>query len=229
MRKLALAGIAGMLIGGAAVAAAASSAVHAVGVSVARDRLSAGSPSHPQGVKLTTALSWEGLKPGSAPTINKIDLWFPTGTRYNGASYPSCSYARLNAAGPSACPKDSIMGLGTATAFADTVVTRPRITVVNGGKGRVYFYTVLNNPARVQVPVIGQVTRLRGMWAYHLSATIPPRLLVVAGVPIRFTALQVSAGRGTWLAVTAPPSGIKIVTSFSDGTKITGMVGVQDI
>ena len=124
MRKLALAGIAGMLIGGAAVAAAASSAVHAVGVSVSRDRLSAGSPSHPQGVKLTTALSWEGLKPGNAPTINKIDLWFPTGTRYNGASYPSCSYARLNAAGPSACPKDSIMGSGVATAFADTVVTR---------------------------------------------------------------------------------------------------------
>ena len=54
-----------------------------------------------------------------------------------------------------------------------------------------YFCTVLNNPARVQVPVIGHVTRLPGVWA--------------------------------------PPSGIKIVTSFSDGTKITGMVGVQDI
>ena len=121
------------------------------------------------------------------------------------------------------------MGSGVATAFADTVVTRPRITVVNGGPDRVYFYTVLNNPARVQVPVIGQVTRLPGRWAYHLSATIPPRLLVVAGVPIRFTALQVTAGRGTWLAVTAPPSGIKIVTSFSDGTQITGMVGVQNI
>ena len=92
-----------------------------------------------------------------------------------------------------------------------------------------YIYTVLNNPARVQVPVIGQITRLRGRFAYHLSATIPPRLLVVAGVPIRFTALQISAGRGTWLATTAPPAGIKIVTSFSDGTRITGMVWVQDM
>ena len=226
MRKLALASIAGMLIGGAVVAAVASSAAS---VTVVPARLNAGSPRHPQGVKLTTALSWQGLKPSTAPTINKVDLWFPTGTRYNGASYPSCSYATLNAAGPSACPKDSIMGSGVATAFADTVVTRPRITVVNGGRDRVYFYTVLNNPARVQVPVIGQITRLRGQFDYHLSATIPPRLLVVAGVPIRFTALQVSAGRGTWLAITAPPSGIKIVTSFSDGTKITGMVGVQDI
>jgi hypothetical protein len=226
VRKLVLAGIAGMLIGGAAVAAVGSSAAR---VSVVPARLHAGSPSHPQGVKLTTALSWDGLKPANAPTINKIDLWFPTGTRYNGASYPSCSYARLNAAGPSACPKNSIMGSGVATAFADTVVTRPRITVVNGGADRVYFYTVLNNPARVQVPVIGQITRLPGRFAYHLSATIPPRLLVVAGVPIRFTALQVSAGRGTWLATTAPPAGIKIVTSFSDGTKITGFVWVQDI
>jgi hypothetical protein len=226
VRKLALAGIAGMLIGGAIVAAVASSAAT---VSVVPARLAVGSPSHPQGVKLTTALSWQGLKPGNAPTITKIDLWFPTGTRYNGASYPSCSYERLNAAGPSACPKNSVMGSGTATAFADTVVTRPRITVVNGGSDRVYFYTVLNNPARVQVPVIGQLTRLPGGFAYHLSATIPPRLLVVAGVPIRFTALQVSAGRGTWLATTAPPAGIKIVTSFSDGTKITGFVWVQDI
>lgn len=226
MRKLALAGIAGMLIGGAAVAAVASSAAR---VSAVPARLDAGSPSHPQGVKLTTALSWEGLKPSNAPTINKIELWFPTGTRYNGASYPSCSYARLNAAGPTACPKSAVMGSGVATAFADTVVTRPRITVVNGGADRVYFYTVLNNPARVQVPVIGQITRLRGRFAYHLSATIPPRLLVVAGVPIRFTALQVSAGRGTWLATTAPPAGIKVVTSFSDGTKITGFVWVQNI
>jgi hypothetical protein len=226
VRKLALAGIAGMLIGGAAVAAVASSSAQVTTVPV---RLDAGSPTHPQGVKLTTALSWDKLKPGSAPTINKIDLWFPTGTRYNGARYPSCSYARLNAAGPSACPKDSIMGSGVATAFADTVVTRPRITVVNGGADRVYFYTVLNNPARVQVPVVGQITRLAGRFAYHLSATIPPRLLVVAGVPIRFTALRVSAGRGTWLATTAPPAGIKIVTSFSDGTKITGFVWVQDI
>jgi hypothetical protein len=91
VRKLALAGIAGMLTGAAIVAAVASSAAT---VSAVPARLAVGSPSHPQGVKLTTILSWEGLTPGNAPTINKIDLWFPTGTRYNGASYPSCSYTR---------------------------------------------------------------------------------------------------------------------------------------
>jgi hypothetical protein len=228
VRKLALAAIAGMLVGAVAVAAVASSAVRTVRVTSARDQLSAGSPKHPQGVKLTTALSWTGLNPATAVGVTKVELWFPAGSLYNGASYPSCSYGRLNAAGPDACPKGSIMGSGTGTAFADTVVTRPRITVVNGGATRVYFYTVLNNPARVQIPVIGYVTRARGAFAYHLSATIPPQLRVVAGVPIKFTGLQLSAGRGTWLSVTAPPSGIKLVTTFSDGTKISGTVLVHD-
>jgi hypothetical protein len=228
VRKLAFATIAGMLIGAAAVAVVASSAVRTVRVTQARDQLSAGSPKHPQGVKLTTALSWTGLNPATAVGVTKVELWFPAGSLYNGASYPSCSYDRLNAAGPNACPKGSIMGSGTGTAFADTVVTRPRITVVNGGATRVYFYTVLNNPARVQIPVIGFVTRVRGAFAYHLSATIPPQLRVVAGVPIKFTGLQLSAGRGTWLSLTAPPSGIKLVTTFSDGTKISGMVLVHD-
>lgn len=228
MHKLAVAGIVGMLIGAAAAAAVASSAAPVVRASSARDGLSDGSPQHPQGVKLTTALSWAGQSPASASTVTAIDLWFPTGSRYNGASYPSCSYARLNAEGPVSCPKGSIIGSGSATAFADTVVTRPRITVVNGGASRVYLYTVLNNPARVQVPMIGRVTRTRGRFAYHLTATIPDRLRVVAGVPIKFTGLQISAGRGRWLAITAPPAGIKIVTSFSDGTKITGLVWVQN-
>jgi hypothetical protein len=228
VRKLALAAIAGMLIGAAAVAAVASSAVRVVRATPARDQLSPGSLKHPQGVKLTAGLSWTGLSPATAPAVTRVELWFPAGSLYNGASYPSCSYDRLNAAGPDACPKGSIMGSGTGTAFADTVVTRPRITVVNGGGTRVYFYTVLNNPARVQVPVIGYVNRLRGTFAYHLSATIPPLLRVVAGVPIKFTGLQISAGHGTWLAVTAPPSGIKLVTTFSDGTKITGTVLVHN-
>jgi hypothetical protein len=228
VRKLAFAAIAGMLVGAAAVAVVASSAVRTVRVTQARDQLSAGSPEHPQGVKLTTALSWTGLNPATAVGVTKVELWFPAGALYNGASYPSCSYDRLNAAGPNACPKGSIMGSGTGTAFADTVVTRPRITVVNGGATRVYFYTVLNNPARVQIPVIGYITRVRGAFAYHLSATIPPQLRVVAGVPIKFTGLQLSAGRGTWLSLTAPPSGIKLVTTFSDGTKISGTVLVHD-
>ena len=142
--------LAGMLLGSGAVAALASS--HAPSLTVRQARLTEGTPKHPQGVRLSASLGWQGNSASSQPTVTKLDVWFPGGTRYNGGSYPSCSYQRLNAAGPNACPKGSVMGSGTGLAYADTVVTRPQITVVNGGRDRVYFYTVLNNPARVQVP-----------------------------------------------------------------------------
>jgi hypothetical protein len=215
MRKIALAGIAGIVIGAMVSEAAAGT-------------LTAGSPAHPQGVRLTTSFGWQGYSPADRPMVTRIDLWFPRGSVYNGARYPMCSVHKLNAFGPSACPKGSIMGSGTGTAFADTTISRPTITVVNGGANVVYLYTVLNNPARVQEAVIGHITRLSGMFAYHLSATIPQDLQVVAGVPIKLSYLTITAGRGTWLALTSPPAGIKVVTTYDTGASNSYMLYVGD-
>ena len=81
-------------------------------------------------------------------------------------------------------------------------MTHPSITVVNGGSRHIWFYTVLNNPARVQEPVIGNITRMGGKWAYQLAVTVPQNLRIVAGVPIELTTLNVGAGRGSWIATT---------------------------
>lgn len=190
--------------------------------------LTAGSPRHPQGLKLRMTFGWQGLPASQQPTVVKIDVWFPKGSVYNGARYPSCSMGKLDAGGPQLCPKRSIMGSGTGTAYADTTITRPRITVVNGGASTVYFYTVLNNPARVQEPVIGHIIKLHGQFAYHLTATIPENLRVVAGVPIELTFLDVTAGRGTWLATTNAPGGIKIQSTYNTGATTWYQVWVQD-
>ena len=112
------------------------------------------------------------------------------------------------------------MGKGTGNAYADTVITHPKITVVNGGKSRVYFYTVLNNPARVQAPVVGQISRIGGKYAYKLHVTVPQVLQVVAGVPIELTSLTVKAGKESWLATTACPGGhwpFSVTTSYDSG------------
>jgi hypothetical protein len=228
-RNLALALVAGAVVGAVATIAIASSKTATVTVRNAAAPLSPGSPRHPQGVRLTMALGWHQASTANQPTITKIDVWFPRGALYNGGRYPSCSEQVLAALGPVRCPKGSIMGSGTATAFADTVPTRPRITVVNGGARTVYFFTVLNNPAHVQVPVVGHITRAGGDFTYRLSATIPPNLQVVAGVPIKYTSLQITAGRGTWLSLTSPPAGLKVLTTFSDGTTISAMVWVQNV
>jgi hypothetical protein len=225
MRKLALAGVAGMLVGGVVVVAVASSAPT---VKIAPARFTTGSPKSPQGVKLTVSLAWQGLSPADQPMVTKIDAWFPAGTHYNGAKFPKCSLHTLGAAGPRGCPKGSIMGSGGGSADADTVTTHPTITVINGGARAVYFFTTLNNPARVQTPVIGHITPMKGQYAYHLSATIPQSLRIVAGVPIKLTELNVTAGRSTWLTTTAPPNGVKFLTTFSNGFKVTDTALVSD-
>ena len=118
------------------------------------------------------------------------------------------------------------MGTGTGTAYADTTRTHPKITVVNGGKNIVYFYTVLNNPARVQEPVIGHVKKTSGKYAYSLSVKVPSNLQVVAGVPIELTSLSVNAGKGTWLETTGCSGGkwpFQLTTSYLNNN--TGQTG----
>jgi len=187
--------------------------------------LQPGTPSHPNGVRLTTTFGWNQL----GEDVTSFELWFPQGSVYNGAKFPTCSVQKLDAYGPSSCPKDSIMGSGTGTAFADTTVTRPSITVVNGGANTVYFYTILNNPARVQEPIIGHLQRLHGRYAYKLTSAIPKNLQIVAGVPINLTSLTITVGRGDWIALSGAPAGVKVQTGYANGATSAYSLWVQNI
>ena len=217
MRKLVIAAVAGLAVAvGATVALAASPTWPGVTVKPNVTPNKAGTPSHPQGVKLKAAINWQSLGAADQPIVTKFLLLFPKGAKYNGANVPSCSAKRIRL-GPQACPKASIMGSGTGTAYADTTRTHPKITVVNGGGSIVYFYTVLNNPARVQEPVIGHITRSHGPWSYALSVKVPEDLQVVAAVPIELTSLTVDAGKGSWLETTGCSGGkwpFQITTTF---------------
>jgi hypothetical protein len=217
MHKVLVAGLVAITFAvGAAVALAASTA------SRAPARLKTG------GVKLSTTFGWGGLSRARAPIITGFGLWFPIGSRYNGARYPSCSASKLDARGPAACPRGSIMGSGGGIAYAASTTTRPKVTVVNGGAKEVLFYVVMNNPARVRKAVIGHITRVSGRFVYHLSAVIPKELRVVAGVPIKLTSLRITAGKGKWLAITSAPAGIEVDTSYSTGFKTAAQVWIQN-
>lgn len=216
MRKLIIGVAAGLVVAAGATVAAAQATWPSVSVSPTVSPNKAGTPSHPQGVKLIARIHWQSLGEASQPIVTKFFLLFPKGARYNGGHVTSCSRAKVNR-GPQACPKASIMGTGTGTAYADTTLTHPKITVVNGGGSTVYFYTVLNNPARVQEPVIGRITHASGNWSYSLNVTVPSNLQVVAGVPIELTTLSVTAGKGKWLETTGCPGGkwpFQITTSY---------------
>lgn len=205
MKKLSFAAV-GVILTLAAVSAAVATATSTwpsvkVNATVTPNR--AGTAKHPQPVKLKTVFHWQTLGSANQPIVIHFKVLFPQGSKYNGANTPKCSASKLNRSGPAGCPKASIMGSGSGTAYADQTQTHPKITVVNGGGKIVYFYTVLNNPARVQEPVIGHISRMRGKWAYQLNVTVPNNLRIVAGVPIELTQLSVTAGKGHWLETTA--------------------------
>lgn len=228
MRKLELAAAAGLvtvLVAIGATAALAQTTWPALTVKPTVTPNKAGTAKHPQAVKLKTVLSWQELGAADQPIVTGFHLLFPKGSLYNGAHYPSCSLAKVSQ-GPQACPKASITGSGSGVAYANTTITKPKITVVNGGANTIYFYTVLNNPARVQEPVIGHISKASGKWAYSLSLTIPQNLQMVAGVPIELTSLSVTAGAGKWLETTACKGGkwpFQVTSSYlNPNTKQTG-------
>lgn len=223
MRKLAVAGSALVVALVATAAALAATTWPSVHLTPKVSSTKAGTPSHPKGVTLTTLITWQKLGAAKQPIVTKFLVWFPKGSQYNGGKYPSCSHTKV-VHGPSKCPSKSIMGSGSGTAYADTTQTHPKITVINGGSKTIWFWTVLNNPARVREPVTGNIKKLSsGPYAYELTATVPNNLRIVAGVPIELTNLKVTAGGKSyapkWLATIGCPGGkwpFKIQTFYEN-------------
>jgi hypothetical protein len=158
----------------------------------------AGTKKKPQGVKLIYKATYTTPGDVEHPIITGGSVLFPKGALYNGGKYPKCSQATLSHGGPSGCPPHSIMGSG------------PKITVINGGATKVWFWTVLQNPARVQAAVPGTITKMSGKWAYKLTFKVPTSLQIVAGIPITLNNLKVTAGGKSyakdWLATTSCPA-----------------------
>ena len=182
----------------------------------------AGTKKKPRGVKLTFNVHWETGADVDKPVVQTADVLFPKGSLYNGAKYKTCAQSVMERGSVSECPAKSIMGTGTGTAYADQVLTSPKITVVNGGGNKVFLFTVLTNPARVAKPVPGTITKMSGKWAYKLHLVVPPSLQVVAGVPIALRDISITAGGKSyakdWLATTSCSGGkypFQLTTGFA--------------
>ena len=206
MRKLVVATVGGTIaIVGAGVALAATWPTVTVTPTVSSTK--AGTKSNPKGVTLKTVFTWQKLGAANQPVVTKFVVMFPKGSLWQGAKYPTCALSVLHSKGPKGCPSASIVGSGTGTAYADVTLTHPKITVVNGGAKTIYFYTVLNNPARVQEPVIGHISGASGAYAYTVTTTVPKNLLIVAGTPVELTNLSVTVGHAALIATTGCPGG----------------------
>jgi hypothetical protein len=237
MRKLVAATAGVALVAVLAAPSVAQAPVTTVTVDAKVSPNKAGTKRKPQGVTLSGKISWqseEGIEP---PIVTAFDILISKGGVFNGGKYPKCAPALINRRGPSACPKESIMGSATGEAWADDVITRPKVTFVNGGARNICFYTVLTNPARVQTCVPGKVTKLNHpKWGYRVKITVPEVLQVVAGVPIALRSITWKAGgkrwAKDWIATTSCPKnnrwGFQLETSYLYEDGSTGSSSTSD-
>lgn len=194
----------------------------------------AGTTKKPQSVnlKMQGKISTTGEDGQNKPVVQKVEVLFPKGSYYAGGKLPKgikgkvtpkCSEsAMLNGLPKDKCPKGSITGTGSANAWADTVKTKAKFTLVNGGADKVFIFTEMTNPAVVQLPVPGKIKKMSGKWAYKLTLTVPEDLQVVAGTPISLIDFNMTTRSKNWLFTTSCPKTKKWpfeVTTFQDSTK----------
>lgn len=170
------------------------------------------SKKHPRAAKVDFTMEWGSSGDDFAGTLQSIKVLFPKGSVYNGGKFPKCAKSTLDFRGVEGCPKRSIMGHGTGTADADGNATHPKITVVNGGRDTVFFYTTMTNPALVQKAVVGHIKKRSGTWAYELTTEVPPELQIIAGIPIILQKMSIHAGYKDWLAMSRWPTAISVST-----------------
>jgi hypothetical protein len=92
------------------------------------------------------------------PPLRKVVIRFNEGGTYNGKLFPKCKASALLAKGPSACPKGSKIGSGTATASAQPVIAlvNAKLTIFNGlpkgGLPTVVLYAVpdISSPLTIE-------------------------------------------------------------------------------
>jgi RND superfamily putative drug exporter len=198
------------------------SAVAVAGIAVKVDPSKAGTSDQPQGVGVDVRLrvrSPRGMDPPTALTA-RLDL--PEGTAIDGGRYPSCERAALKRGGVEACPAASVMGHGSMLAEADTAPARGVVTVVNGGEDRVWLYTTLQNPVRIEDVIDGKIDDGGDNGGTRLEFSFPESLQTVGGVPIGLRELHLQAGHGQWLTTTSCPDDGRWPysgeASFADGT-----------
>jgi hypothetical protein len=117
--------------------------------------------------------------------VRKMRMSFPSGARYNGDAFKTCSLSRAER---DACPKGSQIGTGLATALLGTDEIDAKIKVFNGPgtakKRKVFLYS--RALSTVEFTLQGTMRKTRGTYGYVLDVDVPPivPVLFAGGIPI---------------------------------------------
>lgn len=186
----------------------------------------AGTPKKPQGVKIEASARFTSPEGVDPPVVTHGYALFPRAGDYNPQLFPRCSEAVLNRRGPTACPKDSHIGSARASAYADSIITYPKIEIFNGGRNVAWAYVTLYQPALVEMAVAARIQEIpSGKWKYKVSVKVPEVLQVVAGIPIAARSIKGWVGKGALITTTSCPKSrrwpFEVKTYFTIGEPYT--------
>ena len=174
--------------------------------------------------KLTAALTPERLGRGttvhvgfqilprrgeSVSPVSSIDIRYPhgLGLASSDLGVESCTPARLQDGGPSACPIDSLMGRGSAVVQValnnETLLEQGRVTVVsapvqNGHLALLYFVSG-DLPVLARLVLPGLVLPTALPFGGLLETTVAPVLSVPEGPDVALTQMQTTLGPSGFL------------------------------
>lgn len=186
----------------------------------------AGTPKKPQGVKVEASARFTSPEGFDPPIVTHGYALFPRAGDYNPQLFPRCSEAVLNRRGPEGCPKGSHIGSARASAYADDIITYPKIEIYNGGRNVAWAYVTLYQPALVQMPVAARIEEIpSGKWKYKVSVKVPEVLQIVAGVPIAARSIKGWVGKGNLITTFSCPKDrrwpFEVTTYFMVGKPYT--------
>ena len=103
------------------------------------------------------------------PIMDRIQISFASGGKWNGSKFPKCTKAIILSKGPKSCPKGSQIGKGNGVGYAKPVVTEPvkaALQIFNGGNSvLVYALPDLGAPFVTTCKITG---------GYNLDCGIDP-------------------------------------------------------
>lgn len=144
----------------------------------------AGTVKNPKPITLSVSLTGSTSDGSVAPASKHVITYFGRGIVFNGAPFKSCTLDTLNDPnkGPNACPSESKIGGGSATAHIGNDPGGPNenltVTVLNGPKGKTtLFHLKGTTPVAVNAAFAAKIVKIRsGAFGYKLDVTIPKAL-----------------------------------------------------
>jgi len=170
--------------------------------------------------KVEGSLDYE-LQPASSslPATQTITLFLPGGVHVAGGKMPKCNPQSLERSGPSACPKGSQVGSGTATGWTLGQLWPLTLSLYNGPGGNLLSYVTASTPVKIETVVEGHVsTPPGGTYGEEIANTIPSGLLEpLPGDPAQTVNLRVHVtGSSGWLRSTnCAPRALAVNFRFS--------------